>query len=342
MASVAPRNVAALVADPHWLPLRLSQDRAQIRFVRLDRQAFAAATFLEERYLPAGAPTADVPVSTLLDAANDLAPPTPRFIFHSSMATSTLLTRAFDSPGASMALSEPIILNQLSALHSRGEDVAGLLDLFVRLLARPFGEGELTVIKPGNTANNLMPGIADRFPATRALTIAAPVRELLGSVAKRGANSRMIYRRLYAFISRTRQLATGFTPEDEWELTDLQVAAMAWLLQHSEFAEMLRSHPDLFRSASSAEVIDDPAGTLAALAAFFGIALDSEAVAAGPVFAEHSKARGTAFDGDARKREREQLDLAYGDEIAAAAEWVEDVAARVGVPLVLPNPLLHQ
>lgn len=334
---ILPTNHAAVVADAEWLPFRLSEDFRSIRFVHLPRADHRRIHYLEEKFLPAGTGSVELAVEAV--AAGAPQPISPHFIFHSSMCGSTLLARVLDQPGYSMTLSEPIILNQLSARFSRGEDVADLLKLVVGLLARPFGPGEQIVIKPGNTANNLMPLIAAQFPAMRAIVLEASVEDLLRAVIKRGPQGRTVYRRLYAFVARTRRLDTGFTPEDMWELTDLQVAALAWLTQHDEFVEMLVSHPGQFRSLTMDRLLTSRSEVLAALAEFFGTGWSADSVARDPRFERHSKDGARPYDDRQRRRDAAQLDAAFGQEIEWTGGWARHVAAQLGIPVDLPEPL---
>lgn len=334
----AAADASAILADACWLPLRLSDDFSRLTFVRLDRDDHRAVRFLEEKFIPDSAPRAVVAVDRIA-AGPAIAHAAPRFIFHSSMAGSTLLARVLDQPGSSMSLAEPIILNQLSARFSRGEEIGPLLDLVVALLSRPFGPRELVVIKPGNTANNLMPLLAARFPEMRAVTMEAPVRDLLATVAKNGGHGRMIYRRLYAFVARTRRLSVELDPESMWELTDLEVAAYAWTLQHAEFLDMLTANPGQFRHLESARLFAREPALFAALRDFFGLGEDFAPSADDPVFTRHAKNPGLAYDARRRSADMAQLKTHFADEIERGARFAEELAGEAGIPLELPNPL---
>ena len=331
--------LADIIPDAEWLPFRLSGDFASIRFVHIPRAEHPKLRYLEEKFLPAGSQSVDVPVAELAALAPRPEDAAPRFIFHSSMCGSTLLARVLDQPGFSMALAEPIILNQLSARLSRGQDVGDLATLVVGLLSRPFAPGEQVVIKPGNTANNLMPVIADRFPAMRAITLEASPEDLLRAVAKRGSEGRMVYRRLFAFVDRTHRLDTGFSPEDMWELTDLQVAALGWLTQHSEFARMLDARRAQFRSLTMERLLGDRADVLAAIGDHFDAKWSAADVARDERFSRHSKDRGRTYDEQQLRRDSEAIDAAFGTEIEWTAAWVRDLARYLGLPIDLPNAL---
>lgn len=333
-------NAAAVVADPTWHAHRTNAPMSEIQFVRLPREVHRSITFLEEKYFPADLERLVLPMTAVREAVAALPAPPPRLIFHSSMATSTLLARVFDQPGTAMSLAEPIILNELSSLKTRGVEVRSALDTVLKLLSRPFAPGEATVIKPGNTANNLIPDMVEVRPDLRAVIIHARIADFLRSVAKKGMVSRIIYRRLYAFVARSVSLSTGFTPEDVFEQTDLQIAGMVWLMQHAQFVESLNLFPDRFRSIDSSQFLEQKAATLRALSDHFSIPLDADAIAAGPVFGRHSKELGKPFSVEERNASYAKVEEAYGAEIGMVVGWIEAVAAHVAVPEVLPNPLI--
>ena len=132
-------------------------------------------------------------------AAQALAPPPPRFIFHSAYCCSTMLARAFDLPGAAMGYKEPQILNDAVGLRLREGDprqVAAALDAALWLLARPPARGEVAVIKPSNVVNPLIPAILALRPESRALLLHAPLEAFLGSVARKEIEGRAWVREL--------------------------------------------------------------------------------------------------------------------------------------------------
>lgn len=340
MATTSASRVDTIVNDPLWHAHRINADFTQIQFVRLDRDAHRSITFLEEQYFPEDIERVVLPFAVVAAAASELLNPTPRFIFHSSMATSTLMARVFDLPGTSMSLAEPIILNELSALSSRKTDVMPALPTVLRLLGRPFEPGEVIVIKPGNSANNLMPTIANILPDMRAVCIHAPLRDFIRSIAKKGMVARIVYRRLYAFVGRSVSLPTGFRPEDVFEQTDLQIAAMAWLMQHAQFVESLGMFPDRFRSIDSSQFLNEKAVALRALSDHFAIPLNADAISKGPVFDRHSKQLGRTFSVEEREASYAKVEEAYGEEIGMVVGWLKAVAAHVALPEILPYPLI--
>ena len=170
-------DLSSVIGDGRWLAHRYDEAADAIQFRRLARDDHRRATFLTDAEI-GDAPLTVAPRSECLAQVAAIAPPTPRFIFHSAYCCSTMLARAFDLPGAAMGLKEPQILNDAIGLRLRDGDprqVAAALDAGLHLLARPLGAGEVNVIKPSNIVNPLIPAILALRPDARALLLHAPL-----------------------------------------------------------------------------------------------------------------------------------------------------------------------
>ncbi|KPF64167.1 hypothetical protein IP88_13970 [alpha proteobacterium AAP81b] len=332
-------EIAAIARDPLWFPHRFDPGQATVHFRRFDRDTHREATFITDEYLPAGDPT----VIRLADAmaARPAAAPL-HFVFHSAFCCSTVLARAFDLPGAAMGLKEPVFLNDLVGWQHRGgsaRDIAPVLDAGLTLLARPFGRGEAVVIKPSNVCNGLAPAMLTMRSAARALLLYAPLPVFLGSIAKKEMTGRLWARDLLVKQLRERLHPFGYTTDDYLGQTDLQAAAMTWLAQQALFAHLVATFGPRVRSLDSDRLMAEPVAAMRALAALYGIALDAEAVVAGPAFTTHSKS-GDRFGSEARAAENAAAATAHRDEIDKVVVWTEAVAKATGVPMTPGNPLL--
>jgi hypothetical protein len=330
----------AIIHDHRWLPHRLDAARGAIEFVRIDREGHRAVTFLEDQYFPADLPRQSVPVQQVIAAAGGAAEAPLHFIFHSSMALSTLAARLFDLPGIAMGLKEPVILNDLANLVRERRQVQPLIAPVLRLLGRPFGPGEAVVIKPGNVANVLMPALMAARPHARALCLFAPLETFLRSVAKKGMFGRVTYRRYFGLARRDGLIPTGFSDQDMFEQTDLQIAAMVWLNAHARFAQLTQQFGERMRTIDSERVLQHREAAIGAMGRHFALPLDPAAIVAGPLFGQHSKELGRAFDAEQRRREHDAAEQAHGEEIAMVAAWTRRVAEHAGVPMRLPAELL--
>ena len=334
-------DVRSIVSDYRWLPHRLFADGSQIQFIRLERADHRAVTFLEEQYLAPDVERVVLPLAAVIEAAAAVPLSPTHFVFHSSLALSTLTTRLFDMPGVAMGLKEPIILNEIATLSRRGMRVRPLLSSVLRLLGRPFAPGEAVVVKPGNTANVLIPDILELRPDARALIMYAPLGDFINSVARKGMWARIVYRRLFALLRQDGFFDGGHSEEDIFEMTDLQIGAMAWLTHQAQFSQVIETAVGgRVRAIDADSFLANREVAVTALARFFGLDFDVQAVIDGPVFNQHSKQLGRAFDAGERERERAAAGAAYGEEIAMVVEWARGVAAHGGVPLDLGNRLI--
>lgn len=336
----------ALLADPEWLAHRFVESADAARFIRVPRGDHGAVPFLTELYLGEREPGGEVPLRECLALPGDARL---GLLFHSAFCGSTMLVRALDRAGTAMGLSEPVILNDLVGMRRRGADpraVARAADAATRLLARPFGAGEAVIVKPSNVVNPLAELLLALRGQARGLFLYAPLETFLISVARKGLGCRLWARELLEGQLRDGFLAElGFTPEDLFRQTDLQVAAVGWLAQHRHFARLAaKLGPERLRSLDADRMTARPAEAIAGAAAHYGLDLSAAEVAeiaAGPAFTRHSKS-GDAFTPEDRRAEYAAARSAHGDEIDKVLEWAGVVASGAGIAMEGAFPLLQE
>jgi hypothetical protein len=330
-----PRGVAL---DPDWLPHSYTAEGDGLTFVRVPRDRRDALMFLSEEHFRGEFPKASLPVAEVERETAD-APAAPlHFIFHTAFCASTLLVRAFDIPGLAMGLKEPDVLINLANRFVRSDDGDNRrrLDLALRLLARPYTMGESVIVKPTNFANRLLLPALEARPASRAVLLYSDLPTLLRSLAKRGMWGRIWARKLYRAMSAWTDLGTGFDAGEIFELTDLQVAGLAWLMQVSHFDHAKRQLGNRVMILDSTDFLASPAMHLQAVARHFGLALDeagARTIADGDVFSRHSKFSQRDYSVEAREAEHDAAIAAHGEEIEMVVKWVEAVAAHCAVPM---------
>jgi len=264
------------------------------------------------------------------------------FIFHSAFARSTLLVKAFDQPDVSVGLSEPGILNDLAAAFRSPAARAALLPI-VDLLARPHCAGGSVVIKPSNAANALIGTLLSARPLSRAILLSGTLSGFLASVAKKGLMGRRWARRLHLLIGSYAPLDLGLSPAEMHELTDLQVAGLAWLLHQRHFSALLDQFPPQQLATLASDTIEaEPARTMVAVAGHFEIPFDlerAEAVASGPSFVRHAKL-GTDYKSTVATEEAAVLSPVISEEIAMTSVWIGHIADQAGLRLPVSRPLI--
>ena len=333
-----------LLSDPEWYAHRYVESDDAFRLLRLPRGDHAAMPFLTDDYLGQNRRSQDVPAAECLTA---LGKGSLHFLFHSAFCGSTMLVRALDRPGMAMGLSEPLTLNDVVGFRWRGAApaaVARTADGALRLLARPYGADEAVVVKPSNLVNPLADLLMALQPHAKAVFLHVPLETFLISVVRKGLHCRLWVRELLAGYLRQGYADLGYSAQDYFGQSDLQVAAAGWLAQHRHFAQLAQKHGAArIATLDSDRMLARPAASIAAVTAHYGLACDGAAVAeivSGPAFSRHSKS-GAGFSADQRAREYAATRAAYGDEIDMVLAWAEKVAEVNDIPLELPNALLQ-
>lgn len=331
-------SARALATDPQWIPHTYDVNGRQLTAVHVTREERETLVFLGEDDYRGRFPRA---THDLADVAAHVgsAPAAPlHYIFHTAFCCSTLLAKALEVPGTSLVLKEPDILINLANRFIRSEDLANRqrLALVLRLLARPFEPGETVIVKPTNFANRLIFPVLAANPASRAILLYSDLPTLLRSLAKKGLNGRSWGRKLYAQCARWSSLDFGYTAEETFTQTDLQIIGLAWLMQVHHFSEAARAFPGRVRVIESADFMANVERALADASSFFGLGFDAETIASiavGPAFSTHSKFAQRDYSIAAREQDHEAMMAAHGEEIEMVVKWVEAVAAHCGVSM---------
>ena len=331
-------SLSKVIADPDWLPHALDGAGRDLTFVHVPRAARSDLTFLSDEHYKGQYPKQAYPIADVANAAAG-APSAPlHFIFHTSFCGSTLLARALDIPGRSVSLKEPDVLLYLANRLARDGDQAARqsLDTILRLLARPYSAGETVIVKPSNLANRTLAPALNWNPQTRAVLLYSSLPTLLRSLAKKGIWGRVFGRQLYRNLAGWTSLKLGFGPVETFDQTDLQIAALAWLMHIHQFHQVARLFgPDKVMLLNSDEFLGNVGTTLGTVAGFLGLGLDDKAledVASGPVFSVHSKLSQAYSPGD-RDRDHAAVDAAHGEEFDVVLKWIAAVADHAGMPL---------
>lgn len=328
---------AVIRADPNWLPHAFDPARASFTFVRIPRDRLAQPAFLSAVGEEDGYARAALPLDQLDASAAPAATPV-CFIFHTAFCRSTLLVRALEQPGISAGLSEPGIIASLAGAGAAGQ--AALIPA-ARLLARPWGAGEAVFIKPTNHANRLAPALMQALPQARAVLMSNPLPSFLAAVVRKGMLGRRWGRLLYLELMSYAGMDLGMDPREQFAMTDLQAAGLAWFLNQRFLAALGGMFGERVRVLDGNAFAADPAGTLARVYAFAGVTVPDAVVAGiarGPVFASDAKT-GADFAVKAARDEAATRSAVTEDEIAKVAEWIGLIAQQAGVSVPLQGVL---
>ena len=322
-------------ADAALLPhmADLANDRMLVAL--LGEADYRGASFLDQRLL-----TERVGREWMAwDALPDLGPTArrPEYIFHIGHVGSTLVSRLLAEVGEVLPLREPMLLRTLAQVAERIERPESVWspDLYRTRLAqitgwlgRSFHPSQRAMVK----ASSVITAIADDLTGAdgRSLFLYVPLRRYIETILAGEASMAETLVQAPTRIARLAALLPDF-PFQLWQLPPVTRVAMSWLAEMATAARTLPVADPRHLWVDFEAMLADPAVSLSAQAAHFGLAPDAmaiEAALAGPTMRQYSKAPEHGYSPDLRRQLQAQAAAEHGPAIAEAISWVEALAAR--------------
>lgn len=335
-------SIRDVVRNPEWLPHAYDPDGQALTFVHLPREARSELMFLFDEHFGGKFTKISFPggsVATAVAAEMDSAIRAPiHFIFHTSFCGSTLLARALDIRGIASSIREPAIFTSLAnrVIQRSSEASANRLELVLRLLERPFSPDEAVVTKQSSFANRLTNQVILARNQTRTVLLYSDLETYLIALLKRGLRGRIWGRKLFTNLKSWCSLELDLSANEILELTDMQVASLAWLMQIHHFSAVAKAFGSRVMLLESSQLFAAPAATLHQVMTFFDFGLtemDAADIAAGPIFAKHSKFTDRDYGDEERRRDLEIVGNANSEELSMVVKWLETFAGHHGIPL---------
>jgi hypothetical protein len=311
-----------IARDARWLAQALDPSAGVARLIAMDRDAYRAASFLDDRMLQAPVDAQLMPWPAVEEAMNGELRTDARWIFHIGHVGSTLVSRLLGEIDGVLAIREPRLLRDLAlspeAVRQR------YLAPSIKLLSRTFAPDELACVKAtsfvSEIASQLIPG------GERALFMYAQPRNYIAGILA-GENSVkeleiLAPSRVQRIEQRVPRLGQARTHADlaaiGWgcEMTALEAGADAMAdrdIEWMDFDRML-------------ETIEE---ALTRAAAFFGFNASPERVAEiaqGPLMRRYSKAPEFDYTPSLRRDLIAQANRHNRTEIDAALAMLEQAA----------------
>jgi len=326
----------------------------ECEFLRLDKAASRHSTFMDHR-LQAGA---QEPIRTSLDliekhivsmsVSPDFRPI--NYIFHTAFCCSTLISRCLDIQGICYALREPAVFMQMANYKRVGNPYLldihkqqALLNTVLYLLAKSSGQGETTLIKPTNAANNLVVEVVQNKHTHGILLLYSSLEQFLVSIIKKGEEGRAFVRRLFNVIRMDSERSNSLTLDSLSQLTDLQIAAFVWYQQLDAYLRVLDRYPSAnIRTLDCDVFLVDPLNTLTKLCELFDVKVKKqilEEIVTGPVLRKFSKNGVHDYDASLREIENARIIVQYRETITGIIAWSDRIRPEGPVPLPLPRSL---
>lgn len=330
----------SLLGDsPAVFPIALNLQADSVDFIRLTRDEYSAASFLDARVIGPGTTCVSTPWADVRAATVGL-PERCQFIFHISHVGSTLLSRLVGHHPALFSVREPAVLRTLAdvqlALDRPGcpwdrREFADRMGVFLSLFSRTFDPDQTAVIKATSFVGELAEFLLDRVTGSRAILMyVTPVtflRALLGGAMSDVTGSAA--KRLYRLHRRL-----NATP---WALPDLspgECVAMTWLCEMLALCAAAARFPERCLWVDFDGFLAEPRSGLVDVLRHLGIFGTEEftrEVLAGPTMTHYAKAPTQRYDATLRDRLLRQGDADHAEEIRKGLAWLKVTASIPGV-----------
>ncbi|WP_260580490.1 hypothetical protein [Sphingopyxis sp. PET50] len=272
------------------------------------------------------------------DALPDLGPAAarPDFIFHIGHVGSTLVSRLLAEVGDVLPLREPMLLRTLAQVAERIDKPESVWspDLYRQRLGqvtgwlgRSFRPGQAAMVKASSVITAIAGDLTDA--GGRALFLYVPLPRYIETIVAGEASLAETLSQAPARMARLAVLVPDFA-ERLWQLPPVTRVAMSWLCEMATAARTLPLADPRHLWVDFEAMLADPAAALTAQARHFGLAPDAkriEAVLAGPIMRQYSKAPEHGYSAGLRRQLQAQAAADHRPAIAEAIAWVEALAA---------------
>jgi hypothetical protein len=321
--------------SPEMLPFDLDPGADTWSFVRLTRDDYDAASFLDERVLGTGAQRRILhwqQVNELLGAP--AFSERCQFIFHIGHVGSTLLSRLIGAQPQTFSLREPLILRTLARLATEppaglppwsGAEIEQRLGAGLKLLSRTFDGQYCAVVKATSFVSEAAHMLLTRPSAPRAIMMCVAAESYLATILG-GPNSRQEARVLAPQRLRRLQRRIGQISQTAESLSEGEAAALGWACEMAALAEAAKSAGDRALKIDFEHFLAQPAAFLSAVFHHLGIATaDTEVISilSGPLMHRYSKAQEHAYDAALRDDVLNEARAAHRSEIRRGLRWLE-------------------
>jgi len=314
-------NAQGIAEGASWLLQALDPKSGLVRLVRMDREAYRAASFLDDRMLAEHRATAVMPWADVAAAVSPEARKDARWIFHIGHVGSTLVSRLLGELPDVLSVREPRILRDVSALPAqRRQRFTGPLP---PLFSRTFAASELALVKATSFVSEIAPELA--VPGQRALFMYANPRNYVASILA-GENSL----KELTMLSRWREQRIAGRAFVAQPNTAAELAGAAWACEMTALEAAAEAMADRkITWANFDAMLADMPAELGRVAAFFGFAASDaqlQAIGEGPLMQRYSKALEYDYSPSLRRDLIAETDAANRPDIDRAIAMLHSAA----------------
>jgi hypothetical protein len=327
-----------VLADPSLYAQKIDFAREAMLFLRLDKGAYRAASFLDDRILTQHSEGRWVRFAELAPWLAGAPPGAPlHFIFHAGHVGSTLVSRLLEEAGGVLALREPLPLRTLAEAHDEigaasallsPERFADLLGWQLQLWRRGYADTRVVIVKATSSAGRLCPALLEAQPNARALYLNLDAEPYLATLLA-GENSYLDLRGFAPERIRRLERLGARAPSPLYAMSLGEIAALTWAVER---LTQLRAEQELGERVLSLDFdafLHAPGEALRRVCAHFRLEA-SEAFFAGAaesgVMKRYSKAPEHAYTPQFRGEILTESRTRNGGEIRKGLLWLEQLA----------------
>lgn len=334
-------NLASALSSPDWFLERFHIETSTFTMVRTTRDRLHEAAFHDGRTdLKVRPEVLHVEVDdALLWLENQKGLSKHRIIAHTSFCGSTLLARAIDVPQHVLVFREPQVLIDLANLKALNHGLSRNADLWPRLimfvlkqLQKSWLPSQLTVIKPSNWANTLLPDISNLSNDIVFVLLSMDLRAYLIANLRGGKdrlkfsldllNHNLSQEGSYGGFAQRIQTTT-YTPLQQ----TLCMLALCHAIQIQTFIDLDETAPDRYMWLSKPSLTGRPEETVTDAANHLDLSIPLAQLKANVAISTqyNSKMDGSKyFNRDSERNINATLGHAYKDDIRLALNWFEE------------------
>jgi hypothetical protein len=312
-----------IAQDAKWLAQALDPTAGMVRLIAMDREAYCAASFLDDRLLQTPVDAQIVAWPEVEEAMAGELRADARWIFHIGHVGSTLVARLLGELDGVLAVREPRLLRDLAL--SPPEVRQRYIAPVAKLMSRTFAESEIACLKATSFASEIAPQLVP--PGERALFMYATPGNYIASILA-GENSLQELRMLAGPRAQRANARDVYVPAQN----DADHAAAAWATEMTALETAAEAMADRqIAWADFDEMLRGMKNELARIAGFFGLTADADrilALATGPLMSRYSKALEYEYSAGLRQELIAEASEQFAREIGGALAMLRVAAEK--------------
>lgn len=341
------KSPETILQNPNYFLQSIDPSSKTLKFIKTTRDTLSTAAFIDGRSeLTSDNNIYSVKIEDALRWQKESIrrPATDRFIFHISFCGSTLLARACDIAGKAFTYKEPQVLidlanfkNQKHPCLSNKDDWENLINLTLQQFRSGFTPGEISLIKPSNWINSILPELFHSQKTSKAIFMTIAPREFLIAVL-RGGRKRITYTCNFlmnmqtAFPEYSHLIEQAAPLNSDPLLGAARLILTTYYMQKTAFERATQNIPqERYNFLSYEDLLSRPEESLALTSKTLGMSLKPEDIkqSMNTVLKLHSKNKDKKYDILNAKENDQKIEQEYNHVIIPALDWYYDMTKDI-------------